>query len=124
MTDQLTEELRTAERRLQAAMLAGDVAVLDELLDDRLLHTGGPDGALYTKADDLRMHRTRQMVMTAVDEQELRLLVDGRTGVTWFLGTLAGSFDGTPFTARVRFTRFWLHGDRGWRIVAAHASPA
>ena len=43
--------MRTAERRLQAAQLASDVAALDELLDDRLVSTG-PDGALYGKQDD------------------------------------------------------------------------
>lgn len=42
MTDHmLTDELREAERRLQAAMLAGDVAALDQLLDDRAIFTGG-----------------------------------------------------------------------------------
>src|SRR5690242_3770158 len=35
-----TEELRTAERRLQAAQRTGDVEELDRLLDDRLFYTG------------------------------------------------------------------------------------
>ena len=32
-----TEELREAERRLQAAQLAGNIAALDQLLDDRVV---------------------------------------------------------------------------------------
>ena len=44
----LTSALRDAERRLQAAQLAGDADVLDGLLDDRLIYTGGPDGARYS----------------------------------------------------------------------------
>ncbi|MEO3859149.1 hypothetical protein [Acrocarpospora sp. B8E8] len=44
-------------------------------------------------------------------------------GVTWFLGSLAGVFKGEPFTARVRYTRTWIHtGEHGWRLVAAHVS--
>jgi len=43
------DELRLAERRLQAAQLAGDTAMLEQLLDDRLLPTLGPTGACYTK---------------------------------------------------------------------------
>lgn len=39
-----TDELREAECRLQAAQLAGDIAALDQLLDDRLIFTYGPDG--------------------------------------------------------------------------------
>ena len=49
MTDQVrAEELRRAERRLQAAQLASDVAALDALLDDRLVFSG-PDGAQTPK---------------------------------------------------------------------------
>ncbi|MEU7901057.1 hypothetical protein AB0B45_50570 [Nonomuraea sp. NPDC049152] len=45
--------------------------------------------------------------------------------VTCFLGTLEGTFAGTPFAMRLRYTRTWVHTDEhGWRILAAHASPA
>jgi ketosteroid isomerase-like protein len=58
-----------------------------------------------------------------VDQEELTVFVDGRTGITWFLGTLEGTFKGAPFTARVRYTRTWIHTDeRGWRLVAAHVT--
>lgn len=115
-------ELRRAERRLQAAQLASDVAALDELLDDRLVFTG-PDGALYGKRDDLRAHRTRTQVIDALHEEELTVLVAGETGITWFLGSLRGSIDGSPFEARMRYTRTWVHdAGHGWRIIAAHAT--
>jgi ketosteroid isomerase-like protein len=120
-----TDELREAERRLQAAQLTGDIAALDQLLDDRLIFTSGPDGTCYTKQDDLQLHRSRQQVLTKVVEEDLTVLVEGRTGVTWFLGALEGTFAGTPFAARLRYTRTWIHDDdHGWRVVAAHASPA
>lgn len=121
----LTDELRETERRLQAAQLAGDIAALDQLLDDRLIFTFGPDGKCYTKQDDLQLHRSRQQVLTKGSEEELTVLVEGRTGVTWFLGALEGTFAGTPFAARLRYTRTWIHDDdHGWRVVAAHASLA
>ena len=116
------EGLQVAERRLQAAQLAGDVAVLDELIDDRLVFTG-PDGLLYGKEDDLQLHRSGAQTMTKVEEEDLRTLVDGRTGVTWFVGRLAGSFNGAGFDARMRYTRTWVLVDKiGWRLVAGHAS--
>lgn len=49
------DELRAAERRLQAAQLAGDADALDQLLDDRLIFTLGVDGKTYTKQDDLEI---------------------------------------------------------------------
>lgn len=122
MSDERNESLREAERRLQAAQLASDVDALDALLDDRLVFTG-PDGNLYSKADDLRVHRSGSQTMTKVEEEQVAVLVDGRTGVSWFLGRLEGTMSGTPFTARVRYTRTWLHDDEhGWRLVAAHVS--
>jgi hypothetical protein len=61
--------------------------------------------------------------LTQVTEEELTSLVVDRTGVTWFLGTLAGTFKGAEFTARVRYTRTWVHSDdHGWRLLAAHVS--
>ncbi|WP_089155451.1 nuclear transport factor 2 family protein [Micromonospora sp. NBS 11-29] len=118
------EALRAAERRLQQAQLRSDVAELDRLIDDRLVFTG-PDGSLYAKQDDLHAHRSGRQTMTRVDEEDLAALVVGGTGVTWFLGTLAGTLAGEPFVARVRYTRTWiLDEDTGWRLIAAHVSPA
>ncbi|MGI5125833.1 nuclear transport factor 2 family protein [Pseudonocardia sp. CA-107938] len=122
MTDDgLVESLRAAERRLQAAQLASDVDVLDELIDDELLFTG-PDGSQHTKADDLAAHRGGQQQLERVEEVDLRVRLAGSTGVTWFLGDLTGTLGGAPFAARLRYTRTWAHGDAGWRLVAAHAT--
>ena len=122
--DAAAEALRDADRRLQRAQLASDVEALDHLIDDRLVFTG-PDGRHYSKQDDLRVHRSGQQSMTRVDEEDLAVLVVGGTGVTWFLGRLEGSMAGEPFVARVRYTRTWVHDDRtGWRLIAAHVSPA
>ncbi|GAA2328681.1 nuclear transport factor 2 family protein [Dactylosporangium salmoneum] len=118
-----TEELLAAERRLQAAQLASDVEELDLLVDERLVFTG-PDGKLYGKHDDLAVHRSGHQVMTRVEEEDVRVLVDGDLGVTWFLGRLAGTFGGEAFDWRMRYTRTWHRDDvHGWRIVAAHGSP-
>jgi ketosteroid isomerase-like protein len=116
------EQLRQAERRLQAAQRASDVAALDQLLDDRLIFTG-PDGRCYTKQDDLHVHRTGAQVITSIREDELTVVVAGEAGVTWFLGTLSGTAGGTPFAAQMRYTRTWIHdAHHGWRVIAAHAS--
>ena len=112
--------LLSAERALQAAQLAGDVAELDRLLDDRLVAIG-PDGARYTKDDDLAAHRSGSSVITDLVEEDVEVLVAGTTGVTFFTGTVTGTFGGAPMSARLRYTRTWAHDDEaGWRILAAH----
>ncbi|WP_328469278.1 nuclear transport factor 2 family protein [Actinoplanes sp. NBC_00393] len=111
-------ELITAEHRLQAAQRAGDVAELDRLLDDRLIAIG-PDGARYRKQDDLDAYRSGASVVGELVEESLETLVVGSTGVTFFTGTVSGTFGGAPFSARMRYTRTWAY-ENGWRIVAAH----
>jgi len=89
------EGLLRAERQLQAAQLAGDVVALDRLLDDRLVAIG-PDGARYTKGDDLAGHRSGSSVVSELIEEHVELLVAGATGVTFFTGTVGGDLRGPP----------------------------
>jgi len=117
------DSLEAADRRLQAAQLAADAHALDQLLDDRLVFTG-LDGSLYSKQDDLELQRSGQQRLTEVTEDELTAIVVGDTGVTWFRGRLAGRFKGEEFIARVRYTRTWINTPTGWRLLAAHVSPA
>ena len=112
--------LLSAERALQAAQIAGDVAALDRLLHDRLVAIG-PDGARHTKDQDLAAHRSGSSVITELVEEDVEVLVAGSTGVTFFTGTLSGTFGGQPMSARMRYTRTWVYDDEaGWRILAAH----
>ncbi|MER7281876.1 nuclear transport factor 2 family protein [Dactylosporangium sp. NPDC000244] len=118
------EDLLAAERRLQAAQRAGDAAALDDLLDDRLIAIG-PDGGKVTKQDDLAAHRSGTSVVTGLVEEELDVLLAGDVGVTFFLGTVTGTYEGEPFDARLRYTRTWVRdAGLGWRVIAAHISPA
>ena len=120
MPNDLAESLRAADRRLQRAQLDSDVDTLADLLDDALRFTG-PDGGLAAKADDLAAHASGALNLSRVDEEDLEVLVRGNTGVTWFLGTLVATVDGQPVTARMRYTRTWIH-DSGWRVIAAQAT--
>jgi len=105
-------------------MLAGDVAALDQLLDDRVIATG-PDGRRFTKSDDLELHQSRTLVIHHLAEEELSTIVAGDTGVTLVLLTLTGTQDGHEFSARLRYTRTWTrHGNGRWRVLAAHVALA
>ncbi|MFG1661351.1 hypothetical protein ACGFIY_33090 [Micromonospora chersina] len=43
--------------------------------------------------------------------------------MTFLLCRVEGTFNGSIFEARLRYTRTWVYRDRGWRILAAHVSP-
>jgi len=115
-----TAALLSAERALQAAQLAADVAALDSLIDDQLVAIG-PDGTAHSKEDDLAGWHTGSSVITGLVEEEVEALVVGTTGVTFVVARLAGTFAGESMSARLRYTRTWTHDDdAGWRILAAH----
>ncbi|SEN77843.1 nuclear transport factor 2 family protein [Actinacidiphila rubida] len=119
----LVAALHEAEQRLQTAVRSGDVEVLDVLMDDRAVYTG-PDGRSFTKDEDLTAHRSRALAVDVLDQHDLQVTVVGATGVTRLLASLQGTAAGTPFAARLRYTRTWVHTDGIWRVLAAHASAA
>jgi ketosteroid isomerase-like protein len=116
------EGVLAAERALQAAQLAGDVDALDRLLHPDLLAVG-PDGQLADKAADIAAHRARVFEIDELEELELRTVSDGETAVTFVLVRLRGSIGDEEIAGLVRYTRTWVHGPDGWRVLAAHIAP-
>ena len=111
-----------AERALQAAQLEGDVDALDRLLHPDLLAVG-PDGRLADKAADLAAHRAGVFEIDELEEKELRTVSDGPTAVTFVLVRLRGSIGDEEIAGLVRYTRTWVRGPGGWRVLAAHIAP-
>ena len=112
-------EVVALESELRTAMLAGDVAALERLVDDDLLFTM-PNGALIGKADDLLAHRSRRMQLTQITLLDQHILQLGSTAVVSALMELAGSYEGAPFDGPFRYTRVWVKRAENWRVVAGH----
>jgi ketosteroid isomerase-like protein len=115
--------LLDAEHRLQQAQRDGDVTVLDELLDDRLVAIG-PDGTRFRKDDDLGAYRSGSSTIDSLVEEDLEIVVAGTTGATFALCAVSGTFGGQPMSARLRYARTWTYDQGGWRIVAAQIARA
>lgn len=110
------DEILRHEERLRQAMLAGDVAELDRLLDIELLFVG-PDARVHGKADDLALHRTGTTRFTSLEVRDRRLAVHGEAAVVTVEADLAGEFAGAPFAGRYRYLRVWARRADGWRVV-------
>ena len=117
----LDNSLLDAESALRRAQLSSDVAELDRLLDDDLVFTG-PDGALYSKADDLRAHRNGDIRITRLEPSEQVVQRFGEIVVVIVRMDMSGSFRDEAFTGPFRYTRIWRASPSGWRIVAGHVS--
>jgi ketosteroid isomerase-like protein len=111
--------LRACETALRRAQLASDVAELDRLVDDALVFTG-PNGAVYTKQDDLEAHRRGLIRITRLDPSEERIQRFGHMAVVSVRMEMSGTFEGTAFAGPFRYTRVWRAQADGWRIVAGH----
>ena len=115
------ESLLACEAALRRAQLSSDVAELDRLLDEELVFTG-PDGALYSKADDLDAHRAGMVQITRLEASDERIQRFGDVAIVSVRMEMSGTFRGEGFSGPFRYTRIWCARPNGWRIVAGHVS--
>src|ERR1700730_2940519 len=105
MPAQIEEEIIAAESRLVDAMLRSDVAALDSLIDDRLLFMG-PDGNVYSKQDDLTLHRSGEEKVRRLDVEQLSVQTyDNSVAAVVVVASMSGSFKGQDFAGRFRYLR-------------------
>lgn len=115
------EEIAILEEKLRQAMLHGDVLALDELIADDLvftLHTG----LVINKQEDLEAHRTGVQKFTNIELDEQKIQLYGDCAVVSVKAVLTGKFNGQPYSATYRFTRFWVKRQNRWQIAAGHVS--
>ena len=112
-------DIEELEERLRRAMLSGDVAELDLLLSDRLLFVT-PDGANVGKEADLEAHRSGLIRVSALFPHERHIAQFGLMAVVNVEMEMAGSFAGSPFAGRFRYTRVWCQEGADLKLVAGH----
>ena len=111
------------EEKPRVAMLRSDIRTLDTLIDDELCFIG-PDGDVFTKQDDLELHRSGTQKMIEAVWKDVRLNVHGSACVSLVTAQLKGMFRETPFQGSFRYLRVWRKRETGWRIVAGSVSKA
>ena len=104
------------ENALLNAMKTANLALLDDLLHDRLLFSI-PNGDIITKEMDLESYRNKNMVLNAftIHNQEIELFDD--TAVVSALIQLEGVFFDQPFNAQFRTIRVWKSFEHHWKVI-------
>ena len=110
-------EIEVAEEALRTAMLASDVATLDELIDDDLLFIG-PDGNVLSKEDDLSVHRSGLQRIARLNFLDQRVRAKQTVASVSVLAFVSGVFKGHAFQGQFRYLRVWHRTSSGWRVVA------
>jgi hypothetical protein len=100
------------ETRLRAAMLAGDVIELDNLIADDLTFTDHA-GSRSDQAHDLAAHRsgTLRLERLELSDRDIRLFDNG--AVVTVRADFAGSYTGAPFAGIFAYTRTWIRRAEG-----------
>lgn len=115
------DQIIQLEEKLRQAMLASDVAKLDELLASDLVfitHTGG----VISKADDLATHGSGLLKISNIDFSERHIRHEGAIAVVSVLAALKGSYDQQSFAGNFRYMRVWRLKDSQWQIFMGQAT--
>lgn len=116
-----TSDILALESRLRSAMLASDVATLDELLAPDLAFAI-PSGHVIGKQDDLQTHRSGALKFSRLDFGERHVQAWGDTVVVLQAATVEGQMQGQAFGGGLHFMRVWRLRDGRWQVVAGQSS--
>jgi ketosteroid isomerase-like protein len=110
-----------AEDELLDAMRASDLVALEQLISDDLSFVD-PSGAVLTKADDLRAHRTGATNFDRIDEVDRRTEEFDGQGTTVTTAMAVLRVDQGELAVRLRWRREWRIIDGRWQVYAGSVS--
>ena len=121
------------ESRVTAFAVAfrdADAAVLAGMLAPRYVHTNG-GGAPLGREQWLGYVTSRkkeldsgQLRLSRYENQDLQIVLYGKTAVVTGINVSEGSRNGTTFSRRLRFTQVWVEIDGNWHRAAFHDAEA
>jgi ketosteroid isomerase-like protein len=122
MASTAESEIIKADDRRRAAMVSGDIAMLDAVLAADLVHTHAT-GRAENKAEYLEMIRRLPGRYRKVERSEERVSVRG--DVAWIHGRqrLTIASDGSDRVLDNRFLSIWVAAGGEWRMAAFMTVP-
>ena len=109
------------EERRYAAMLAGDVATLERLLDDELTYTHS-SGAVDTKASYLAGIRDKVWEYKSISRENERVVVRGNAALVFCRLRIDLLVRGAPRKVDSKSLAVWVQDGEQWRLLAVHSS--
>jgi ketosteroid isomerase-like protein len=109
-------EIRQHEEALRVAMLNSNVEALDSLIADDLIFVG-PAGEIFSKQDDLALHRSGRQKLTSAEWRSVEISLRDQASVTSVTAALEGTFDGAAFSGHFRYCRLWVKAATGWQVL-------
>jgi hypothetical protein len=117
-------DAQIAEDRFFAALLASDGPALGELLADEFSIIDVLGGSVVDREPFIAAIRDRIVGFQEIDVVERAARTYGEhTAIIVGRTRMAGSFAGSPFEVKSRYTHVFVQVDGRWRMAAAQGTP-
>ena len=117
-------DIRRLDDERYAAMLAGDAATLDRLLDPELRYTHS-SGVVDSKASYIEGVRAKRWEYQSIDRSEETILVRGEVALVFNRFRASIRIGGASKELDNRMLAVWgKRGSGAWRLLAIHSTPA
>ena len=120
-TRKTEEDVRKAESSRFAAMLKGDLAVLEKLLAPELSYTHG-DGRVVDKATFIAELKAGDFKYERIEPTDVKVRIFGDTAVVTGGAGMRVVNKGVPAQIRIRYTTTQIRRNGSWQMVAWHAT--
>ncbi len=111
------------EEQRYAAMLAGDVAALERLLDDELSYTHS-NGVVDTKASYIAGVREKLWEYKSISRENERVVLRGDAALVHCRLRIELLVRGTPRKVDANVLGVWVRSGTEWRLLAIQSTPA
>jgi ketosteroid isomerase-like protein len=120
--DQYKHQVEKLEESWRIAQLNDDVDAMDRLLSDDYVGIT-MSGQVVTKTQQLDRMRTRNLVLTKITLDDMKVKLIGTTAIVMSLADVDGTSDGEPMHGTFRYTRVYSRLPSGaWKITNFEAT--
>jgi ketosteroid isomerase-like protein len=120
MTDEQIGLVEQAQKRFDAAELAGDAEALDGLLTPDFLSIG-PKGFVLTKSEWIGRHI--HFTYHALDVNEVDIRLYGDAAIVRNVQRNRATYDGNETAIAVRVSQTWVRQGDAWQLAGIQFSP-
>jgi ketosteroid isomerase-like protein len=116
--DDVRREILEAERRREAAQLRGDWQTIQRLNAPDFIDVGGA-GVIRTGPQNAEAMRSGTLRFQTVENSDQEVRVYHDVAIVTGISHRTGSYAGSPFEQRLRYTRVYVRENGVWRAVLA-----
>jgi hypothetical protein len=116
------ESVKAAELARRDALLAADTVALSKLVAAEFYEVSR-FGTIRPRMANMREVSTGALKLTDIKYDSATVQLHGDIAIYTAIADNVGTFQGQPFTGKIRLTRVFVWRDGRWQAVAMHQTP-